>query len=210
MADEEQPLNQDNAVDAPLGGGGPLAAEPQPKGFSGGYKAVQLPFLSCLRTNLCCKMGYNVGMVAKAPLRKESTPLHYGPRADSYSLGVRVEGIEHLTSELINLIRPMVRVHVVHIEHGTYLRSPKRPFAAPLTTSSYALKDAADRPLWQQDLVLDINYGDVVSEDALILFELLDNRPSLNVKKTARNQGMIVTFHAVARPPSPPPTRRRI
>jgi hypothetical protein len=193
MADEEhQPLNQDaNNAAAGGGGGGAAVAGPldQPKAFSGGYKAVQMPFLSCLRTNLCCKMGYNVGMIAKVPLRRESTPLHYGPRADSYSLGVRIEGIEHLTSELINLIRPMVRVHVVHIEHGTYLRSAKRTFAAPLTTASYPLKDAADCPRWQQDLVIDINYGDIVSEDALILFELLDNRPSLNVKKTARNQG---------------------
>ena len=186
MAEEDQPLNNNNDTNAPSIG--PLV--PPPKGISGGYKAVSLPFLSCLRTNLCCKIGYNVGMIARQPLLKEKVPIHFGPRPDSWSLGIRIEGIEYLTSELINLIRPMVRVHVVHIEHGTYLRSQKRAFVAPLTTSSYPLKDSSDCPNWQQDLVLDINYGDIVSEDALILFELLDNRPSLNVKKTARNQGL--------------------
>ena len=184
---EEEPLNNENN-NAPVGG--PLSQE-QSKGFSGGYKAVQLPFLSCLRTNLCCKMGYNVGMIARTPLqRKENIPLHYGPRPDSWSLGVQIGGIEHLTADLINLIRPMVRVHVVHIEHGTYLRSEKRPFVAPLTTGPYSVKDSSDCPNWQQDLVFDINYGDIFHEDALILFEVLDYRPSLNVKKSARNQGL--------------------
>jgi hypothetical protein len=32
------------------------------------------------------------------------------------------------------MVRPMVRIHVVNIDTGLYVKSKKRPIAAPLTT----------------------------------------------------------------------------
>jgi hypothetical protein len=39
--------------------------------------------------------------------------------------------------------------------------------------SPYPLRDSSDVPEWQQELVIDAYYSDVVNENSLILFEIL-------------------------------------
>ena len=56
--------------------------------------------------------------------------VRYGTYTQFFSPG----GIECCTADLSGLVRPFVRMHVVDVHTGRYLKSKQRPAAAPLTT----------------------------------------------------------------------------
>ncbi len=69
------------------------------------------------------------------------------------------------------------------METGLYIKSKKLPPAAAVLTRPCSLKDSTTSPFWNQELIIDAFYSDVVSEDSLLLFEVLDDKPSLNVNR---------------------------
>eukprot|EP00605_Chrysophyceae_sp_TOSAG23-4_P000238 GSChrysophyteH1.ASY1.ANO1.275.1 assembled CDS len=63
---------------------------------------------------------------------------------------------------------------------GMYVKSVRMPAVAPETTSFATLDDYnAGQPTWNEDLLLAANFADVVTDEVVLLFEILDLRPSL-------------------------------
>eukprot|EP00595_Chromulina_sp_UTEXLB2642_P002119 CAMPEP_0196764846 /NCGR_PEP_ID=MMETSP1095-20130614/6999_1 /TAXON_ID=96789 ORGANISM="Chromulina nebulosa, Strain UTEXLB2642" /NCGR_SAMPLE_ID=MMETSP1095 /ASSEMBLY_ACC=CAM_ASM_000446 /LENGTH=405 /DNA_ID=CAMNT_0042121479 /DNA_START=232 /DNA_END=1446 /DNA_ORIENTATION=- len=53
----------------------------------------------------------------------------------------------------------------------------------PLKTRNFNLKDELSIPEWNETLILDANFKDLLNEDTLLLFEIFDERPSLSTTK---------------------------
>jgi hypothetical protein len=82
----------------------------------------------------------------------------------------------------MNLVNPFVRIHLVNIETGKYIRSTKRSNASCRPVSSHiAIRNEtlSDDWIWKDRLVFDSTFSEAVSKEHIILFELLDIKSSL-------------------------------
>jgi len=69
---------------------------------------------------------------------------------------------------------------------GMYVKSIRMPAAQPLSTNHITLDDVtAGSPQWHQNLLLAAKFQDVINDDTLLLFEVLDQRPSLQTNAAA-------------------------
>jgi hypothetical protein len=82
---------------------------------------------------------------------------------------------------LVGIVKPLVKVHAVSLSTGYYIRSRNLPAVVPVTTTPCALLDATTHPTWNQELVLNAYFSDVVADDTLLLFEILDDKPTFRV-----------------------------
>ena len=79
------------------------------------------------------------------------------------------------------MVKPSVKVHVVNRETGVYIHNYRKVAVKPVYTYSCIPQDQTDLPSWNQELILDASYLDIIDDDTLMLFELLDERPSLKM-----------------------------
>jgi len=69
---------------------------------------------------------------------------------------------------------------------GMYVKSVRMPAVQPLSTNHITLDDlTAGNPKWHQSLLLAAKFQDVINDDTLLLFEVLDQRPSLQTNAAA-------------------------
>ncbi len=90
--------------------------------------------------------------------------------------------IKSILADTTGLVKPAIKVHAVYKDSGMYVKSLRMPAAPPVSTAHVALNDVnAVRPSWNEDLLIAANYADVVNDNVVLLFELLDLRPSLRI-----------------------------
>ena len=102
------------------------------------------------------------------------------------ALCITVKGIRGAALQLLGLVRPLIRIHAVDINTGRPLQSVRLPPVRAMNTtgrlvpvSSGSSGDAMALPYWDEELVLDLQFHDATGEKCVLLFELLDDKPSL-------------------------------
>lgn len=143
-----------------------------------------------LQSNLQCGMGYNVNKFHRHGRFEDVNPgLRLEADADGLGVGVTVLKINSYGDPMIGIVKPLVKIHAVSIDTGYYIKSRNFPAVVPITTRPCALLDATTNPTWNEELVLNAYFSDVVAEDTLLLFEILDDKPSLrtNYSNTAES-----------------------
>lgn len=135
-----------------------------------------------------CRMGYDTRSFLRLKSFEEANKgLDLRRDASAMNVSVIVQNIATYKTHITGLIRPVVRLHAVSMESGLYIKgigssTPTLPICTKAELSSNSGSSAA----WNQELVLDAHFYDIVSEDALLLFEILDEKPSLSLDKTIR------------------------
>lgn len=133
-----------------------------------------------LQSNLLCGMGYNVNKFHRHGRFEDANPgLRLDADADGLGVGIHVLSLNSYGEQLIGIVKPLVKIHAVSIDTGYYIKSRNFPAVVPVTTKPCALLDATTNPTWNQELILNAYFSDVVGEDTLLLFEILDDKPSL-------------------------------
>ena len=138
-----------------------------------------------VRNNLWLGMGYRMAFLR--PLRfevKSKVNLKY--ETQGLAVGVNVGKVTCHGEQLFGIVKPIVKVHLVSLETGLYVKSRKLPPAAAVCTNACPIKNSTQYPAWHQDVIIDANFADVANENSLLLFEILDDKPSLS---TARKAG---------------------
>ena len=154
----------------------------------GGFSGCLLSCLPFVRNNLWFQMGYvmnlNSIMSTSSQLPDSEWPFDV-EKTFGWSLGITVTSLSSVAIEL-GMVRPYVKIHLVDIRSGRYLRMKKTAYAIPpLITKSCFLKDISALPSWDQDIIVDAPFSAVASPNTLILLEILDTRTPLNIKKNA-------------------------
>ena len=103
---------------------------------------------------------------------------------------INIGRLSDLQGILSSAVKPFVKVHIVDIDTGHYIRPNaigriSVPRSAPLLTRQAALRGtASDVPQWDEELCFPgLSFKDAVSPQNLILFEVLDDPPSLSFRK---------------------------
>jgi hypothetical protein len=124
---------------------------------------------------------------------------------------INIGRLSDLQGVLGSAVKPFIKVHIVDIDTGHYIRpvttgkmSVSR--SAPVLTRQASLQGtASDVPQWNEDLCFPtLRFRDVVNPQNLILFEVLDDPPSLSFRKaqsikSAKDMGsMVRTYTTLA------------
>jgi WD40 repeat protein len=150
---------------------------------------MYLPFpFSLIRNSLCCNLGYRMEYIQRT-LPKTRKELFNKNKTDGWGVGLNIQCITAYAAELGVCVRPFVRVHALNINSGMYVKSPKKPAAKPLSTRPYPLKTISALARWEQDFLIDANFNDIVNPDVILLFEVLDDKPSLSMKADSNEAG---------------------
>eukprot|EP00981_Chlorochromonas_danica_P009400 scaffold2646_cov184-Ochromonas_danica.AAC.3 len=109
-------------------------------------------------------------------------------RRDTHGMTVSViiENIETYCTYITGLIKPVVRIHAVALDSGLYVKSAERSPAPPVYTKPQLSIHSGSSAHWHQELTFDAHYHDIVSENTLLLFEILDKKPSLSLDPNMR------------------------
>lgn len=103
---------------------------------------------------------------------------------------INIGRLSDLQGVLCSAVKPFVKVHIVDVDTGHYVLpvatgkiSVSR--TAPLLTRQASLQGtSSDIPKWDEELCFpNLSFKDVVSPQNLILFEVLDDPPSLSFRK---------------------------
>ena len=148
---------------------------------------VNPTWFSFLRATMCCKMGYRM-----EPFYRHMAPgaLYMGQLTGGCMLGVVIENVFAGAAFVTGLVRPKVRVHCVYVDSGFYVQGPGLPPASPCLTGACPLTQPSAMPYWRETLPITAPFVDSVSPNTLLLFELLDDRPSLKPNKVC--QAMLI------------------
>ncbi|KAJ3124551.1 Jouberin [Nowakowskiella sp. JEL0407] len=104
---------------------------------------------------------------------------------EDYIFEVVVEKCENLELD-VNVLRPVVRVHIVDAQTGTYVKKStmKRKsisayeqvdYILPILSKPFSLqKNQTLSPQWQESLLINENYSFVMRQDIVMFFEVLD------------------------------------
>lgn len=122
-------------------------------------------------------------------LPKNRKELYNTSKTNGWGVGLKIQCITSYAAELGVCVRPFVRVHALNINSGMYVKSPKKPAAKPLSTRPYPLKNISAQARWEQDFLIDSNFNDIVNPDVILLFEILDDKPSLSMKTDSNEAG---------------------
>ena len=146
---------------------------------------------SVLRRSLMFRLGYTMeNFRTIRPIEKSNLNLEYETRG--LSVGINIRKIACHGDQLVGIVKPIVKVHVVSLETGLYIKSKKLPPAMPVVTRPCSLKDSTMSPFWNQELIIDAFYFDVADEKSLLLFEVLDDKPSLSSSRRRRDGEAVV------------------
>jgi hypothetical protein len=139
-----------------------------------------------VQSNLLFGLGYNVSRFSRCGRFEDANPgLRIEADADGLALGITVSRLHSFGKHIVGIVKPLVKVHAVSLSTGYYIRSRNLPAVAPVTTRPCSLVDATASPTWNQELILNAYFSDVVSEDTLLLFEVLDDKPSFRTDFTS-------------------------
>ena len=147
-------------------------------------KPIPQGFLGVLNTYLFTPMSSGYRM--NSQLRQGQIPIPYKIKETrSGPADIPVEWslcahIESMLADTTGLVKPAIKVHAVYKDSGMYVKSLKRAPAAPISTSHVALGDnSVAKPSWGENLMIGADFQDIVADDTVLLFEVLDDRPSL-------------------------------
>ena len=139
------------------------------------------------RSTLICGLGYRMDNFRDSQQMDTKHKINLEYETQGLAVGVNIGKMTFHGAQIVGIVKPLVRVHLVSIETGLYIKSKKLPPTVAVTTRPCALKNSMEYPSWTQELILDANYCDVASEDALLLFEILDDKPSLSPQQRNKN-----------------------
>lgn len=135
------------------------------------------------------RIGYDINpFYRKTSFAEANKGLDLRREGQGVQLSVIIGDIDTYKEHVAGLIRPIVRVHAVDLESGLYIRSADRDPAAPACTRPQLSFNSGSSASWTQELLLDAHYYDVVNERSLLLFEILDEKPSLSLDKNTREK----------------------
>lgn len=147
-------------------------------------------FQFLLQSNLRFNLGYRIDKMPRFSRYEEKNPnLHLEADTDGLAVGINVLKLNFYGKQLASIVKPYVKIHVVSIETGYYITSRKFPAVVPVSTNPCVLIDSTTSPSWNQELIFNAYFSDLVSEDNILLFEVLDEKPSLSttVKKAKQS-----------------------
>jgi hypothetical protein len=97
-----------------------------------------------------------------------------------WGVAVTCKSIHTYKKHVIGLVKPFVRIHVVYLDTGLYAKSPgEAPLRSMYTTPTLSI-DSGSSAKWLEEVILDTEYADIVSENTILLFEVIDERPNLS------------------------------
>eukprot|EP01031_Cornospumella_fuschlensis_P028670 gene28670-34614_t len=113
-------------------------------------------------------------------------------RRDTHGLcaNLRIHELFTLKEHVIGLIKPVVRVHTVYLDSGMYIKSPDKPPCKPVYTSPHLSMNSGSKCIWNEDLSIEASYADIVSENTLVLIEILDTKASVYIEKEQQDKRM--------------------
>lgn len=147
-------------------------------------------FQFLLKSNLRFGLGYRIDKLERFVVRfEEKYPnLRLDKEADGLAVGITILSLTFSGTQLSAIVKPYVKVHVVSLETGHYIGSRNLPAVAPVSTTPCTLFDSTADPQWNQELVVNSYFSDLVSDDTLLLFEVLDEKPSLTTAARDRKK----------------------
>lgn len=147
-------------------------------------------FRRFFRKNTPFNIGYRmVDYVREIDFKLANPEIDLEGDAKGLAVGLNIKSVHSNLLQRMGMVKPVVMIHAVSISTGYYIRSRGLPFAKPVVTKSCFLKDTYSVPYWDEDLVIDAFFSDVANDDTILLFEIIDDKPSLsssNIKKQHR------------------------
>ena len=182
--DDEQDMNADEAVDK----------EKETPPLKTRNDNCCMPVAGCLSS---CFSGMGLGFRKSGRgLHGESTSTNTGRTVDTRmwefiqksiafrniatsAFCINIGRLSDLQGVLGSAVKPFIKVHIVDIDTGHYI------LPDPLLTRQASLKGtSSDIAQWDEEICFpNISFKDVVSPQNLILFEVLDDPPSLSFRK---------------------------
>jgi len=146
-------------------------------------------FQFLLKSDLRFGLGYRIDKLERFVRFEEKYPnLRLETEADGLAVGITILSLAFSGTQLSAIVKPYVKVHVVSIESGHYIGSRNLPAVVPVSTTPCTLFDSTADPQWNQELVVNSYFSDLASEDTLLLFEVLDEKPSLTTAARDRKK----------------------
>lgn len=147
-------------------------------------------FQFLLKSDLRFGLGYRIDKLERSVARfEEKYPnLRLDKEADGLAVGITILSLTFSGTQLSAIVKPYVKVHVVSLETGHYIGSRNLPAVAPVSTTPCTLFDSTADPQWNQELVVNSYFSDLVFDDTLLLFEVLDEKPSLTTAARDRKK----------------------
>lgn len=147
-------------------------------------------FQFLLKSDLRFGLGYRIDKLERFSVRfEEKYPnLRLDKEADGLAVGITILSLTFSGTQLSAIVKPYVKVHVVSLETGHYIGSRNLPAVVPVSTTPCTLFDSTADPQWNQELVVNSYFSDLVSDDTLLLFEVLDEKPSLTTAARDRKK----------------------
>jgi hypothetical protein len=147
-------------------------------------------FQFLLKSDLRFGLGYRIDKLERSVARfEEKYPnLRLDKEADGLAVGITILSLTFSGTQLSAIVKPYVKVHVVSLETGHYIGSRNLPAVTPVSTTPCTLFDSTADPQWNQELVVNSYFSDLVSNDTLLLFEVLDEKPSLTTAARDRKK----------------------
>jgi hypothetical protein len=135
-------------------------------------------------------MGYdNEEFKRFVPFSKAYPSLDLASYSKGWTLGIVLRTIDTFRQNIIGLVKPIVKVHVLDIETGMYIKSTEMPPTRPVFTGAITATDSGSSAKWDEEVTFEADYADIVSEKSVILFEIIDERPFLSTgRSTFRNK----------------------
>lgn len=178
-------------------------------------RAIQGPpqptWFTFLSKSMCCKLGYRMEPFYR-DVQLTGKYVSSDGRTDPFILAAVVERVQASAAFVTSLVRPMIRMHCVYLNTGHYIKGVGMPPAAPSTTGTTAalvihilprpfqtltnisslgpcpLNKPSAMPYWNETLPIIAPFTDVAAPATLLLFELLDDRPSLRPRKSSNQR----------------------
>lgn len=137
---------------------------------------------ACLKLDFFFRLGYKMSNYS----RNKGYPIYFDKNnlamdTRGLSVGVLIKQLQSYGQHIVGIVKPIVKVHLVSMKTGKHIRSKRNgTMRMEKSTSPCLMKDSSTIPTWEEELVLPSKYSEVADLDSLLLFEVLDYRPSLN------------------------------
>jgi len=134
--------------------------------------------------------GYNTeSFMRKMSLQNAHPNLDLTQHTDGLTIGIKVKSLWSYKTPIVTLVKPFVRIHILDLETGLYMKSRDMPPVKPWNTTVRSKEDhngsSAD---WQEEFIIPADLVDLASEKVLILLEIIDERPILSMRKQQRKK----------------------
>lgn len=132
------------------------------------------------------RTGYDIDTLPRrVPFVVANPDLDLRTVTAGYHLGIILRSVQTFKDHLIGLVKPFIRVHILSAETGFYLHTPPiKPHISP----SIFFKDNTTKLNWNDDFTFhNLSYADIVTEDSIFLFEIIDQQTSLSLHNNNKN-----------------------